>query len=55
MWFGKEVTIHVSDSLIPGEKSSELLSWEMNPGPLNKPLSLYQLGFLGIHVFPLQA
>ena len=31
----KEVTIDVSDSLMPGEKRSELLSQEMNPGPLN--------------------
>ena len=31
----KEVTIDVSDSFMPGEKRSELLSWEMNPGPLN--------------------
>ena len=31
----KVVTIDVSDSLMPGEKRSELLSWETNPGPLN--------------------
>ena len=31
----KEVTIDVFDSLMPGEKRSEFLSRETNPGPLN--------------------
>ena len=55
MWFGKEVTIDVFDSLIPGKKDKNSSAGKWTQDLSIKLWVLYQLSYWGIHVHPLHA